>query len=104
MRGQLVEPGGELRKVPVLDDLDRIVLEYPMVEADRQYILELVDALYALAISQLLQCRDAVAHPCEIDSHRLQLQLLARLAGNRVKVFVAVISPRAGIVRQQRDR
>jgi hypothetical protein len=72
-----------------------------MIEADRQYILQLVDALDALAISQLLQRRDAVAHPCEIDSHRLQLQLLARLVRNRVQVFVTVVSPRARIVRQQ---
>ena len=72
-----------------------------MVETHRQDVIELLDRLDALAISQLFQRGDAIAQTREVDANRLELQSLALGARNGIEILETAIGPGAGIIRQK---
>jgi hypothetical protein len=75
-----------------------------VIETHRQHVVELVDMLDPLAVGQLLERRNAVAHAREVDPHRLELKLLTLLARDRIQVLEPAIGPCARVVGQQRNR
>ncbi|MCY1284391.1 hypothetical protein D9M70_332910 [compost metagenome] len=100
---QPAQPFVDRGEVVLLQQRRRVGLEHRVLEQQRYQVVEFLDALDALAVGELLQHRNAVAHLREAPLERRQLQGIDLVARQLIPLLEGVLGQLSRVGQQQFD-